>query len=115
MKLFAIALPAFAVLIPASASAMSPFEAPTVEEARTVYSQCLAVGAARAARTAVADRDAEALAKSGCLQHRQALVEAADGNLDVVAALDAIDDNAGKTIAVRTRAIRVRRIALSTQ
>ncbi len=115
MKLFAIALPALAALAPASVSAMSPFEAPSVEEARTVYSQCLSVGAARAARTAVPDREAAGVAKSGCAQHRQALIEAADGNLDVVAALDEIDDRAGATIAVRTRAIRVRRVALATQ
>jgi len=107
MYRFAIVLPVVGALMPAGLFAMSTIEAPTVDEARSVYSQCLSAGASRASGSALASRDAFIAAKSGCMQHRQALIEAANGNREIVAALDAIDDQPGFSVPVRTRAVRV--------
>lgn len=112
MTRFAIVLPAIAALIPASLSAMPLAELVSVDEARIIYSQCLSVGAARASRTQISDRDAFASAKSSCAEQRQTLVRAVDGNLDVVAALDEIDDESEANFENRTRAIRAMRVAV---
>lgn len=112
MRKLTFALTAIAALVPAGAIAMPMGDAPSIEEARTIYAQCLSVGAARAARTEIADHDAFAAARSSCAEQRHSLTLAADGNLDMVAALDSVHDQFESAFAGSTRAIRVKRVTV---
>jgi hypothetical protein len=112
-RLFA-AIPALALALPVSAGAMPLADYPTIDQARTVYAQCLSVGAARASRTEIRDRDAFAAAKSDCAEHRDAIVASAKGNADIVAALDAVEAEKSTSFAARTKTIRAMRVAIRT-
>jgi hypothetical protein len=114
MNRFLAAIPALALALPASVSAMPIADYPTIDEARTVYAQCLSVGAARAARTDIRDKDAFAVAKSDCAGHRDAIVASAKGNADIVDALDALEAQSATSFAARTKTIRAMRVASRT-